>query len=115
MAGHGMVCAQGSELTLTRHAVKRAQQRGIRPQVIDYVVAEADIDLHAGDGCRSYRISTRKVAVLMEAGAPAAGLDRANRVVVVWSERSGEVVTVMHDHGHSGRRYRRQRQTWNGQ
>ncbi len=112
MAQHRKAHWLADKLTLTRHAMMRSQQRGIRPQVIDYVVAEADIDLHAGDGCHSYRISHQKMALLLKAGAPAAKLDRAKRVVVIWSERSGEVLTVLHDHGRCGRRYRRQRPTW---
>ncbi|AWM23754.1 hypothetical protein AOX55_0000474 [Sinorhizobium fredii CCBAU 25509] len=115
MAQQGKVYAVADGLTLTRHALMRAQQRGIRRQVIDYVVAEADIDLNAGDGCHSYRISQRKMAVLRKAGIPAAGLDRAKRVVVICSEQSDEVVTVLHDHGRRGQRYRRQRPTWKSQ
>lgn len=114
MARHRKAYEEAGKLTLTRHAVIRAQQRGIRPQVIDCVLAQADIDLHAGDGCHSYRISNRKMAMLLKAGALAAAvLDRAKRVVVIWSERSGEVVTVLHDYGRRGRRYRRQQPTWN--
>jgi hypothetical protein len=96
---------------LSRHALMRSQQRGIRLEMVDYVLREADIDLHAGGGCRSYCISFRKMAALLKAGAPAAWLDRAMRVVVIWSERLAEVVTVLHDHGRNGRCYRRQHPT----
>lgn len=104
---------QGIGLRLSRHARTRSQQRGIRPEMIDYVWREADIDLHARGGCQRYCISFRKRAALLKAGAPAAWLDRAMGVVVIWSE-SGEVVTVLHDHGRNGRCYRRRRPTRKG-
>lgn len=109
MGQHQSYDGQGIRQRLSRHALTRSQQRGIRPEMIDYVLWEADIDLHARGGCRRYCISFRKMAALLKAGAPAAWLDRAMGVIVIWSE-SGKVVTVLHDHGRNGR-CRRQRPT----
>src|SRR5271169_910376 len=99
-------CAQsqmmGSDMEHCRHsfsghALKRAQQRGIRPVVVDFVLQHADIDLEAGNGCRSYRISHRAGAELCRNGVAVTVVDRAIDVVVIICEYSGEVVTVMHD------------------
>jgi hypothetical protein len=50
------------------HAMRRAQQRGIRPGVVDFVLGNADRDLEAGNGCRAYRISRTGAAELIRKG-----------------------------------------------
>jgi hypothetical protein len=92
----------------SRHAAIRGQQRGIRPAVVDFVLQHFDVDLEAGDGCRSYRISHRSVAELLRDGVPVNEVDRAKSVVVIVHVDSGEIVTVMHDCSQDGRRFRRQ-------
>jgi hypothetical protein len=98
--------------TFSTHAQKRAQQRGIRPPVIDFVLQYADVGLEAGNGCHVYRISKRAASELRRIGMPTSQVDRAVGVVVLVCEDSGEVVTVMHDHNPQGRRHRRQWPTW---
>jgi hypothetical protein len=95
------------EHSLTGHARKRAQQRGIRLDVIDFVIQHADVDLEAGDGCRSLRISKRGLAMLGGDCTSLALSERAANVVVLVAA-DGDVVTVMHDCNSQGRRYRRQ-------
>jgi hypothetical protein len=90
----------------------RAQQRGIRPTDIDFVIQHADVELEAGNGCRSLRISKRELAMLIKDGAPLAQVERAASVVVLVGEDGSEVVTVLHDCNPVGRRYRKQHPTW---
>lgn len=104
--------AMSSRVIFSDHAVRRAQQRGIRPGVVDFVLGNADRDLEAGNGCRAYRISRRGVAELIRKGDKVWEVERATDVIVIVREDGGEVVTVMHDQNAEGRRYRRQWPTW---
>ena len=107
--------ATPSRVMLSDHAMRRAQQRGIRPAVVDFVLGNADRDLEAGNGCRAYRISKKRLAELCsKAAAKVSEVERATNVVVILHEDSGEVITVMHDRNKTGRRYRRQWPTWSG-
>ena len=88
--------------------MKRAQQRGIRPAAVEFILRHADLDLHAGAGCRTYRISKRGAAELLRKGANVTQVDKAGNIVVIVREDSCEVITVLHDFNRDGRRYRRQ-------
>ena len=71
-------------------------------------VAWADMESPVGGGCTAVRLSRarlqdRDLRVLLGANA-----DRLRSMAVVMADGTGEVVTVLHDHGGaSGRRYRR--------
>ncbi len=111
------IAIAGVAMKITRpsfatHAIKRAQQRGIRPATIEFILHHADLDLLAGDGCRSYRISKRGAAELLRKGANVSEVDKASDIVVIVREDRGEVITVLHDFNRDGRRYRRQWPTW---
>jgi len=101
-----------AKTSCSAHAMKRAQQRGVRPATIKFILGHADVDLHAGDGCRTYRISNRGAAKLLRKGANVTEVDKASNIVVIVREDSSEVITVLHDFNRSGRRYRRQWSTW---
>jgi transcription termination factor Rho len=83
--------------------------------VIDLIIQHADVDLEAGNGCRSLRISKKGRAMLIRnGGASVTDVERAADVIVVLCEESNEIVTVMHDCNSLGsRRFRRQFPTWN--
>ena len=101
--------SDGIELELTDHANRRIQQRGISRKTISFVTSNADIDLHAGEGCHSLRISRQHMALLAKNGAKAALMERSRSVVVLINIDTNEIITVLHDCGTScGRRYRRQ-------
>lgn len=106
MVDDGNAGSQGYELT--RHAERRARQRGISVRTIEWVLAVADIRCHAGDGCISYRVSRRALASQRRAGVAAESIERATGVVVLVQPGKGEIVTVMHDSPNKGRRYRSQ-------
>jgi hypothetical protein len=80
--------------------------------VVDFVIQHADVDLEAGNGCRSLRISKKGRVTLIQNGAPITDVERARDVIVVICDECNEVITVMRDCNSSGRRYRRQFPTW---
>ena len=97
---------------LSKHAEIRAQQRGIRQQIIGLVTDHADQRLHAGNGLVSLRLSRRCLRDLGAAGINTSLLEKAKGVVVLMCPRTNTVVTTMHDLGHSGRRHRNQYESW---
>ena len=94
------------------HAMRRAQQRAIRPEIVDFILQNADVDLEAGNGCRAHRISNRGIAQLLRRGALMAIVERVRNIVVIMSDETGEVVTALHDCNRRGCRYRKQWPTW---
>ena len=103
----------GQEYEVTRHAVRRSQQRGISPAVIRLVMDKADIDVHVGNGCCSLGISRKKLKNLRKDGIPPALLERCSDIFILIDPQSDTVITVFHgntgmrkanlrtDHGHS--------------
>jgi hypothetical protein len=97
-----------SETKFTKHATIRIQQRGVSYEVIGVILDYADLDNDIGSGCYSIWISKRRLRDRALRSKLGSALDRAAGITLVISGDSGEVVTVMHDHGGKrGRRYRR--------
>ena len=67
---------------LTRHAQRRAQNRGIRAEVIELILEHGDIELHAGEGLHSLQISRKGMKRLANADVPAALREKALGVVL---------------------------------
>jgi hypothetical protein len=100
---------EGIDFELTKHATQRIQQRGVTHETVAFVLRHADIRLHAGENCKSLRISHQQMARLAKKGTKAALMARARTVVVVVKPTAAEIITVLHDWGDKcGRRYRRQ-------
>ncbi len=93
-------------MNLSRHAEIRVAQRGIRKEVLALVMSEHDVDADVGNGCCALRVSRRRIRDLLEEGHPPKTVERLKRLVVV-DGAAGTVVTIMHDSGTRGRRYRR--------
>jgi len=94
---------------LTDHASCRAQQRGVTHETLAFVIGYADTWLHAGEGCRTARISHKQLGKLSKEGISPSLIGRATNVVVVIDPAAEIIVTVLHDFGSkSGRRYRTQ-------
>ncbi len=95
-----------SSIALTRHAARRARQRGIGGDLIDAFLSLADWETPVGSGCTALSISRRlkRDPDIRAAFGPL--LDRIARLAMVMAP-DGEVVTVMHARGETGRRYRR--------
>lgn len=95
------------EMTLTRHAQCRVQQRGIRPAIVALILEHSDWEQHVGGGCISLRLSCIQREHLKKTGISAQLIEMTEKVVLVVGQ-SGQIVTVLHDVGRRGRRYRPQ-------
>lgn len=90
----------------TRHAERRAQQRGMSPALIDTVLRYADIEMPVGGRCVALRLSPEGVRLLRQDHGAAAA-DRAKDIVLILAD--GVLVTVLRAIGAAGRRYRMRR------
>ena len=83
------------ENNFSNHAIKRSQQRGIRPWVVNFILEYSDKYKHANESCISQFISKRKVKRLIQENvlspAKAALIDG---VVVI--AKDDTIVTVFH-------------------
>ena len=92
-------------LRLSKHAEKRSQQRGAKPELIELVLNHADIEVPVGSNCQALRVS-RRTARELNLG------DRIHRYAVVVSDDTDEIVTALPtERGRRGIRYRR---VWKG-
>lgn len=90
----------------TRHAMKRAQQRGISLTQIDAVTTHADSSRHHGNDVKAVWISKRKLARIGRPTLQGTDIDRLRGLVVLVSS-DGKSVTVFRNA--KARRYRRSR------
>lgn len=88
---------------LHRHALRRMKQRGVLPGTLSFVLDHADRAENLGGGVEAQYVSRRGLAELRRSGAPAALLERAQRLTVLLSA-AGVVVTVYRRHGQAQRR-----------
>jgi hypothetical protein len=96
------------EFSMSKHACTRANQRGITHQMISDLIAFADVERPAGDGCTVLRVSRRGLEDRDLRKQLACNPDKLASLALVWNGESCEVVTVLVDHGGAkGRRYRR--------
>jgi Domain of unknown function (DUF4258) len=87
-------------ILLSRHAQRRAQQRGVTQEMIELVLENADIEKNVGDDCTLIRVSRRQAAVIQCS-------DKLSRLALIWSDPRAQIVTVLPVHkSASGRRYR---------
>ena len=84
-----------TENNFSNHAIKRSQQRGIRPWVINFILEYSDKYKYANESCISQFISKRQVKKLIQENvlspAKAALIDG---VVVI--AKDDTIVTVFH-------------------
>ncbi len=83
------------ENNFSNHAIKRSQQRGIRPWAVNFILEYSDKYKHENESCISQFISKRKVKKLIQENvlspAKAALIDG---VVVI--AKDDTIVTVFH-------------------
>ena len=85
-----------SSINLSKHAVKRTQQRGIKPQIVDLITSEADIEFPANDNCFSISISRKKLFYLKKLGKiNSAIIDEADGVTLI-EDNEGTIITAFH-------------------
>ena len=83
------------ENNFSNHAIRRTQQRGIRPWVVNFILEYADKYKHANASCISQFISKRKVKKLIQENVlPPAKAALIDGVVVVAKDEV--IVTVFH-------------------
>ncbi len=93
---------------LTRHAAVRANQRGVTHQMLDALIAWADVEASVGGGCTALSFSRQRMLDRDLRAVLGAAADRLTSLAVVLCDDTGDVVTVLHDRGGAqGRRYRR--------
>ena len=96
------------ESSLSHHAERRANQRGVPHFIIEVLLAQADIELPVGNGCSALRLSKTRLQDRELRENLGADLDRLAGLAVICADDTGEIVTVLHDWGGTdGRRYRR--------
>jgi hypothetical protein len=79
---------------MAKHAAARCNQRGIRAEVVDFVLTHFDRDHHAGAGAVAVSISRRCLAQLQPDGVPATVLDQAGRTVLIIGD-DGVIITAI--------------------
>lgn len=72
---------------ISKHAIRRMQQRGITKNFLTQILNHADIERPANDNCRLYRVSKREAVAL--------GNERLSRVAIILSDDSAQIVTVV--------------------
>lgn len=96
---------EATMIELSKHAVGRCNQRGVRDDIIALIAANADREVHCGGGCVSLEIGQTGLAELRWRYGKL--VDRARGLVVVVNDE-GKVVTVLHARNQrAARRYRR--------
>jgi hypothetical protein len=78
----------------SRHAITRAQQRGITPAQIDAVRRYADMDCPRGGGCVSIWISMKELQQLAPSTPEGISIDRLQGLIVLESEDAACVTIV---------------------
>lgn len=73
---------------MTRHALQRCQERGLRTLFVQTILDHADVDEAAGDNCRRLRVSAKRARHLNID-------DSLARYALIWSDDSARVVTVL--------------------
>jgi hypothetical protein len=93
---------------LSNHAVLRSQQRGVPHHLIDALMSYADFEAPVGGGCTVLRMTRDRLNDPDVAASLGTKRERLRGLSIVWSERTGEIVTVLRPRwGSAGRRYRR--------
>jgi hypothetical protein len=92
------------QIICSRHAMIRAQQRGITPSQIDAVMRYADMECPRGGGCVSIWISKRELRRFRSSTPEGISIDRLQGLIVV--QGGGEACVTVFRHRQS-KTYRR--------
>lgn len=92
-----------TRITYSRHAERRAQQRGVPPALAAVVLDHADMEMSLAGGRIALRLSSRALDYLAQDRTPALA-EQAKDVVLILA---GDVlVTVLRAWGRASRHYR---------
>ncbi|PZO40731.1 MAG: hypothetical protein DCE92_01930 [Alphaproteobacteria bacterium] len=92
-------------LELSHHAGMRMNQRGIPMDLLERVIAHADIEASVGRGCTSFSVSRQHLKDRDVRRSFGGSVDQASKIAVICSQ-DGAIITVLKDRGAAGRRYR---------
>ena len=85
--------------TVSTHALMRLQQRGIKGDIVDLVLKEADLVKNCKGGAYSMLISKRKLRHLVKNGRCSPSLaERADGIVLI--DCGATIITAFHKHKH---------------
>jgi hypothetical protein len=93
-----------TQFVFSRHAVVRAQQRGITPAQIDAIMRYADMECPRGGGCVSVWISRRELRRFGSSTPEGVSTDRLQGVTVV---QGGDEACVTVFRSRKSKAYRR--------
>ncbi len=79
---------------MSKHAVTRCNQRGVRDQVVKLVLTHFDRDCHAGAGAAAVSISRARLAELRTVGVPSAVIDQAGHTILIIGN-DGTIITAI--------------------
>lgn len=92
-------------LEISHHAGVRMNQRGVPTELLERVMAHADIEAPVGGGCTAFSVSRQRLKDRDVRRSFGGSIDQAAKIAVVCGD-DGSIVTVMKDWGTVGRRYR---------
>ena len=93
---------------LSNHAALHTQQRVVPHHLIDALMRYADFEAPVGGGCTVLRLTRDRLADPDLVERLGTQRERLRGLSIVWSDRTGEIVTVLRPRrGSSGRRYRK--------
>jgi hypothetical protein len=78
----------------SRHAITRAQQRGVTPPQVEAVLRHADMECPRGRGAVSIWISTRELQRLAPVTPEGISIDRLQGLIVLLGEHASRVTLV---------------------
>ncbi len=79
---------------LSHHAMVRAQQRGVRPAVVDLLLARFDVERPIGSGCHAVSCSRSALDRARRDGLAASMAERLAGLVLIVAP-DGSVITVL--------------------
>ena len=90
---------QGNVQSASNHATKRCQQRGIKADIVELILNEADLIKLCKGGVNSLLISRRRLRHLVQKGVCDPGLaEKAKGVVLI--DSGGIIITAFHKQKH---------------
>lgn len=92
--------------SITKHAIKRNSQRGIRMSDLNLFMMYADLIIPVGSGCSSYTLGPNGLKAVIASGVSIQVADRIKRLSVVISP-TGKIITTIKDDNKQCKRYRR--------